>query len=72
MIQYKRAFLLFAAGLLVSAGKVSADTAPASTTPAPVATVAAAPAKHESPTYTAMKAANDLAASGKNEGKLSG
>src|SRR5579863_971712 len=58
MIQSKRAFLLFAAGMFALAGKVSADDkAPASTTPAANAAVAAKPAKHESPAYTAMKAA---------------
>jgi tetratricopeptide (TPR) repeat protein len=68
MIQYKQAFLLFAVGLAVSAGKVWADDkAPASTTPAAQPTVAAKPAKADSPTVAAMKAAIALAEAGKTD-----
>ncbi len=67
MIQYKRALLLFAAGLFVLAGKVSADTTAASTTPVAQPTVASKPAKADSPTVAAMKAAIALAEAGKTD-----
>ncbi len=67
MIQDKRILLLFAAGLLVSTGSLWADATPVSTTPTGVATVVAAPAKHQSPAYAAMVAANELAAAGKTD-----
>src|SRR5947209_7467296 len=64
MILSKRAFLLFAAGMFVLAGKVSADDkAQASKTPAP----AAKSSKGDSPTVTAMKAAIALADEGKTD-----
>ena len=68
MIQYKRAFLLFTAGLLVLAGKVWADDASkAKTTPTPKAAVVGKSAKGDSPTMSAMKAANALAAADKTD-----
>ncbi len=68
MIQTKRAFLLFAAGMFVLAGKVSADDkAPASTTPVAGASAVAKPAKADSPTGAAMKAAIALADAGKTD-----
>jgi tetratricopeptide (TPR) repeat protein len=67
MIQYKRAFMLFAAGLFVLAGKVSADTTAATTTPVAQPTVASKPAKADSPTVAAMKAAIALAEAGKTD-----
>lgn len=69
MMQYKRTLLFFAAGLLASVGNSWADNATpvAAATPAANTAAAAQPAKHESPTYMAMKAANDLAASGKTD-----
>jgi tetratricopeptide (TPR) repeat protein len=64
MVQYKRAYLLLAAVLLFSTGKLWADN------PTPVATsttpAAVKPSKH-SPEYDAMVAANDLAAAGKTD-----
>ena len=72
MIQYKRAFLLLAAGLAVSAGNLWADDkAPASTTP--VAATAAAPkaAKQDSPLITAMKAAIALEDAGNTTDAIS-
>ena len=66
MIQYKRAYLLFAAGLALTAGKVWADATPV-TTPAPAATAVSKPAKADSPTVSAMKAAIALAEAGKTD-----
>ncbi len=69
MMQYKRTFLFFAAGLLASVGSSWADNATptAAAAPATDTTAAAKPAKHQSPAYTAMVAANDLAAAGKTD-----
>ncbi len=62
----KRNLLLFAAGLALSAGNLMADQPAASTTPAaaPATQMAPKPAKGDSPTVTAMKAANALEAAG--------
>lgn len=71
MIQFKRAFLLFVAGMAVFAGRLWADNkAPVVTpqaTPAVAATVVAKPAKADSPTVAAMKAAMTLAEAGKTD-----
>jgi tetratricopeptide (TPR) repeat protein len=64
MVHCKRAYSLFVAVLMLSAGNLWADNATpvaTSTTPA-----AAAPSKH-SATYDAMVAANNLAAAGKTD-----
>ncbi len=63
MIQTKRVLLLFAAGLLLTAGNLRADDKPAAT-PAAAPAAASKPAKADSPTVTAMKAANALEAAG--------
>ncbi len=66
MVQYKRAYWLFAAVLMLSAGKLLADNptpVATSTTPTPVVIKSA---KH-SAEYDAMVAANDLATAGKTD-----
>lgn len=66
MIQYLRAFLLLAVGLAVSAGNLWADDA-SKATPVAGAPSASKPAKTDSPTIAAMKAAIALAEAGKTD-----
>jgi tetratricopeptide (TPR) repeat protein len=65
MIQYKPVLLLFAAGLMLSAGSSRADDKAAASNATPTAVAKVVVVKGESPTVTAMKAANALAADGK-------
>jgi tetratricopeptide (TPR) repeat protein len=63
MVHYKGAYLLLAAALLLSTGKLWADNP----TPVATSTTPAATKSAKSPAYTAMVAANDLAAAGKTD-----
>lgn len=71
MGQSKQGLLLLAAGIAMAAGTAWADDSPsagataATTAAAPATQAAAKPAKSDSPTVTAMKAANALSDAGK-------